>query len=334
MQRIVFRADGNKFIGLGHVYRILALIEMLKYEFECVFVINKPDSIITQQITNICKIIKINNNFNYQTPDSILNNESISFDLKNIVRKEDIVVLDGYHFKDEYQKNLNDIGCKQVIIDDFIGTYNHANAIINHAPGITPNDFKNTNLKFALGLNFAIIRNSFFLPFTEQAIENPIAFICIGGSDYFGYTQKICETVISSNQFKKIHVLCTNKFDSKLIDNLKELERSNNLTIHLNLSAQEISNLMDKCTHAFVSASTVLIESYARKLKCYTGYYTKNQYQIYNGFVNNNLAFGLGNLNELNSKNFCELFQSKMNLKLLEQPLNSTNNFINFFKSL
>lgn len=41
-RQIIFRADAGKRIGYGHFVRTLALADMLKEEFECVFVTQDP----------------------------------------------------------------------------------------------------------------------------------------------------------------------------------------------------------------------------------------------------------------------------------------------------
>ena len=37
MQKLFFRADGNSSIGLGHLLRLLAVADALKYKFEITF---------------------------------------------------------------------------------------------------------------------------------------------------------------------------------------------------------------------------------------------------------------------------------------------------------
>ncbi|MDB5222992.1 MAG: Spore coat polysaccharide biosynthesis protein predicted glycosyltransferase, partial [Chitinophagaceae bacterium] len=41
---ILFRADGNSKIGLGHVYRCLAIAERLSEHFNCYFAIRQQSS--------------------------------------------------------------------------------------------------------------------------------------------------------------------------------------------------------------------------------------------------------------------------------------------------
>lgn len=54
-RRVIFRADGNSYIGLGHVVRSLALVEMLRSEeFRIVFAIQQPNHLIEKQLREIC----------------------------------------------------------------------------------------------------------------------------------------------------------------------------------------------------------------------------------------------------------------------------------------
>ena len=44
-KKIIFRADGNSNIGLGHLYRLFALAEIYKDHYECVFVTKKNSTL-------------------------------------------------------------------------------------------------------------------------------------------------------------------------------------------------------------------------------------------------------------------------------------------------
>jgi spore coat polysaccharide biosynthesis predicted glycosyltransferase SpsG len=52
--RLVLRADGNSRIGLGHVMRLLALADILREQFGCVFVIQEPDAVLLTQLRESC----------------------------------------------------------------------------------------------------------------------------------------------------------------------------------------------------------------------------------------------------------------------------------------
>ena len=45
LKKIIFRADGNSEVGLGHLSRLFSLVEMLKDKYKCFF-LTKSDSFI------------------------------------------------------------------------------------------------------------------------------------------------------------------------------------------------------------------------------------------------------------------------------------------------
>lgn len=333
MQRIVFRADGNHTIGFGHVYRTLALVGMLYNDFECVFAINRPDGFIKDQISKVCQVISLDTEYNYPLPDKMNAENQLPFDLQNVVDERDIVVVDGYHFGMGYQQGLKTTGCKQVWLDDLLRDYPFADAIINHAPGVKSEDYA-AYARLCLGLEYAILRKPFFLPLKPKNYANKIAYISLGGSDYFGFTLKICKGLLATESFNHLHILCSAQFEETLLNDLRQLAKTHPITLHFNLTAEQIVEVMDACTHAFISASTVLIESYSRGLKCFAGYYTQNQHLIYNGFVQNHLAGGLGDFNTITEAHINHLLATEAETEVLGKPLNSTHNFINLFQSL
>jgi|MDTD01.1.fsa_nt_gb UDP-2,4-diacetamido-2,4,6-trideoxy-beta-L-altropyranose hydrolase len=333
MQRILFRADGNRTIGFGHVYRTLALAGMLNNDFECVFAINRPDGFIKDQISKVCQVMSLDTEYNYPIPDKMTTQNQLPYDLQGVVREDDIVVVDGYHFGAEYQQGLKNTGCKQVWIDDLLRDYPFADAVINHAVGIEAAQY-NTNARLALGLEYAILRKPFFSPLKPKDYTNKVAYISLGGSDYFGFTLKICKGLLATNSFNQVHILCSAQFEEGLLSDLRQLAETYPITLHFNLSAEQIVEVMDVCTHAFVSASTVLIESYSRGLKCFAGYYTQNQHLIYNGFIKNQLASAIGDFNTVTEQDIKNLVATDTEIKVLDKPLNSQQNFIKLFRSI
>ena len=63
-RKLIFRVDGNKKIGLGHLYRCLGLAEVISKDFNCSFAISNPDQ-------NIVKLIQ-DANFNLWKLDEII----------------------------------------------------------------------------------------------------------------------------------------------------------------------------------------------------------------------------------------------------------------------
>jgi len=53
-KRIVFRADGNNKIGLGHMIRSLSLASILKDKFKCIFITQNPSDYLKEEIKKEC----------------------------------------------------------------------------------------------------------------------------------------------------------------------------------------------------------------------------------------------------------------------------------------
>ena len=143
MQKIVFRANGSSQIGFGHLYRLIALAEILKDSFYTLFVLFKTDGFIIEEIRNICnEVVVLDGELPYKTSDEIKSSDEITFDLDEILIGCEIVVLDGYYFGENYQKKVKEKGCKLVCIDDLAENNFYADIIINHAPGVNPTIYK------------------------------------------------------------------------------------------------------------------------------------------------------------------------------------------------
>ncbi|MGZ5304564.1 MAG: UDP-2,4-diacetamido-2,4,6-trideoxy-beta-L-altropyranose hydrolase, partial [Bacteroidia bacterium] len=94
--KIIFRADGNSQIGLGHLIRALSLIAILKKDYDCVFAIQQPSEAIKAIIKSECEEI-----ISLPLPEN-LSEEAIYLSGLN----GDCFVLDGYHFDLDYQQIL------------------------------------------------------------------------------------------------------------------------------------------------------------------------------------------------------------------------------------
>jgi spore coat polysaccharide biosynthesis predicted glycosyltransferase SpsG len=150
-RRVIFRADGNSEIGLGHVYRSLALAEILKRDFELIFVTTDPSTEVRELIENTCTnrivILDKGEEHEFKKINSLLN-------------KYDIIILDGYEFSQEYKSKIKN-NCKSFIgISDFNNQYPFADIVISHSPIL--NTTTNTNQKRFIGPEYAILRTEFY----------------------------------------------------------------------------------------------------------------------------------------------------------------------------
>ena len=336
-KRVVLRADGNSLIGFGHIYRLLALADILKNHYYLVFACHATSSFIEQEIKKSCnELVILKVELPFKTPDEISTADEIDFDLGDVLAGNEIVVLDGYYFGLKYQQAIKQKNCKLVCIDDLATNYFVADAIINHAPGIDKEIYKTEpQTKVYSGLDYSILREPFFSNLNINANKKNDAFISLGGSDYFEITLKLVLALNSLNILETLHIMCSSSFPKKMMVELEEMSSKNkSIKLYNNLSATQIVNLMDECKHAFVSASTVLLESYARGLICFAGYYTNNQMFIYNGFVKENKAIGLGNFKDFNYDVIEKIFAISNDARILRKPMNSNTNIQDVFSTL
>ncbi len=254
--RIIFRADGNSRIGLGHVVRSLALADMLREEFECVFAIQAPNPELQEQIRSVCSGIII-------LPPCAPTEERYLHELDAYVSSEEIVVLDGYHFDTAYQHNIKSKGAALVCIDDIHAYPFVADAVINQAGGVQAEAYKTAPYtKLYLGPTYALLRK----PFLEAAKQRrnlperaPNLLLNMGGADPDNHTLRIARELEQLQNIEKVAIVVGGAY--KHLQELQEwLQDKVNYTLQSNLGATEMLDLMLQCPVAITSASGVAYE--------------------------------------------------------------------------
>lgn len=334
---VILRADGNSRMGLGHIYRAMALAEMLKDEFECTFIVNRPEPFILDEIKKRgANPVPIDKEPLFKAAADG-GKQEIPFDLGEFLTGNEIVVTDGYLFGRNYQMAVKERGSGLVCIDDLADTDFFADIVINHAPGIDPASYRiKPGSQLLTGLNYAIIRKPFLKPLANRTPETSRnAFISVGGTDYYGYTEKILALLSGSRQFDTYHILCSSFFDPSLLERLERKSyESGSVRLYFNIDADHLATVLDNCAYAFVSASTILIESFARGLKCFVGYYVNNQRFSYEGFTGNGLGAGLGEFQFLNKKVLDDAIRRQDEIKNIHEPLSSDQRILRAFREL
>lgn len=287
-KQIIIRADGNSQIGLGHVYRMLALGKMFENLSVITFV--SRDQEIAALLPEKFEFVHLNS----EVFDSELD---LGF-LKATFKSEDSVVfLDGYQFDENYQRELKLAGFGLVFTDDMISFKMQADVVINPSLGIKKSDYQYDNTIFGLGPQFAALRPE-YLAEARKPIKNNIEFrkklfVSLGGSDYHNITPKILKAIDQINEIREVVVLTGSSFanDIKKVDG-----ETYSLEQVRDLSASELIKVIDSCDLALTSASTISQEVACVKRPLAIGYYVNNQYRLYHGAVETGIAFGLGDL--------------------------------------
>ena len=314
-KKILFRADGNSSIGLGHLYRLFSLVEMLKEDFEGIYITRSSStlSVIPEEYSTVT------------IPEDISIDKEPDWFANQYDNNKYIIIADGYQFDSIYQKKIKEKGFSLVFIDDLAEEYMYADLVINHSPGLKVSDFKSEDYtRFALGTKFGLLRPVFLetAKHIREITHIDSAFVCFGGADKFNLSLKSVQALLRTDQIKQINVVLGAAYQDK---ELYELEKQfpQRLHIYKNLSEIELNELMLSCNFAIAPASTICYELCCVKMPILGGYFVDNQELIYKGFLEGNAIFGGGNFENYNSNDFEKKIKTVLDIKEYTGYINS-----------
>lgn len=312
-KKIIFRADGNSNTGLGHLYRVFALIEILKESYNYV--------LITRDNTDLNVIPEAYNL--YIIPPNISVNEEPDW-LKNIFSPEEyFIIADGYEYKETYQKDIKNKGFKLVYIDDLAKTHIYADIVINHSIYIEPKDYSaESYTKFGLGAEYAMLRPKFIEASKKSKNISKIYKILVsfGGADIYDLTYRCLRGIIKLKNIQEINIVIGSAYNhSKIYNTIKGFE--DKVVIHKELSESQMVALMNENQLAIVPSSTISYEVCSVNMVVLSGYYVENQMNLYNGLVANELIYSGGDFNTYTPQTFYDKVLEILN----DDPINYQN---------
>ncbi|UFH56401.1 UDP-2,4-diacetamido-2,4,6-trideoxy-beta-L-altropyranose hydrolase [Spirosoma sp. KNUC1025] len=249
MNHLLFRADGNAQLGMGHVMRCLALADMLKGEFAMKFAITDPTPAVQSLIESAGLTV-------LPLPDSA---DKAAF--WGDVHSENIVVLDGYSFDETFQRAVRARVRKLVFIDDLIHGHQVADVVINHSGGIAQGKYNTASYtQLYLGPHYAMLRPEFFRSegFSTPPPDGPI-FVSLGGADPYNTSLTVLEAIRQVDATLPVQiVLGPFHPDRASIESFKN--QLPNLSILQNLSAAQMMDALQQCSLAITACSTIAYE--------------------------------------------------------------------------
>lgn len=277
--KIIFRADANFEIGYGHFIRTLALADILKDYFFCVFYTANPTKYQISQLNKVCEFVS-------------LNEENKLSEFLSFLSGDEIVILDNYYYDSLYQQKIKAKGCKVVCIDDMHDKRYNCDVIINQV--ITDKSKFNcrNNTFLCLGNSWALLRKPFLdlKSIERHTIYNKLhVLIMYGGIDKFNLSEETAEYISKISIVDHITIVVGDSHQMKSIT-------SNKIDIKRSLSASEIANLMQISDVGIMSTSSVCLEAKACSLPIIAGYYVDNQKEIYEVYKKNKEIVPIGSL--------------------------------------
>lgn len=275
IRKVIIRADGDSTMGMGHLMRCFALAQMLTPDFEVQFLcVSAPES--------FSKLVQ-SKNIGFK---QLLSHDSI---FEFIGSEKFLVVLDGYHFPVNYDKSLSEKSTV-IWIDDIPGDFKYADALINHAPGISATEYSiSPQAVFCLGPQFALLQPD-FLGVEKKSVNdgsNRITslFICFGGADPQNYSLKFLDQAVQISWLDKIQIaLGGANTNLELIESLAAA--NDRVQLFYNVSAEEMAALYRSNSAVLVPSSGVLMEALACNNSVVSGWYVPNQKRFFSDYCN------------------------------------------------
>lgn len=256
---IVFRADGNEFLGMGHVMRCLSIAdEFSRNNMECIFISSddKPKKIIEQKGYKCISL-----NVRYTDKEGEL--EALRQHIESL--NPQIMIVDSYYVTQKYFDILGKY-CTVVYIDDLCENAFDVNYVINYNVYADENDYINLYKKYniklprlLLGGRYIPLRKQFH--YIENKPRNEICkdvFVSTGGADYFHISHKLVKYICEKNIYVyRFHILVGSM--NADIDNIERMCMNNDyIIVHKNVS--NVKDIMCECDIAVSAAGSTLYE--------------------------------------------------------------------------
>lgn len=211
VRALIIRADASVEIGAGHVMRCIALAQEWKLRGGSVCFVSAATSEFVQ--TRI-----IQEGFEFQ---EMCSQAATMEDAKELLRiaeqnETNVVVLDGYQFKEEYHDTVASSGLITLAIEDGFRLQHCATSFVldqNHGTSVTryPNVSENTHL--LLGTDYALLRREFLDAnrnqerFDQKGAELR-CLVTLGGADPNNVTDTVIKGLLLLNDTKmKVRIL-------------------------------------------------------------------------------------------------------------------------------
>lgn len=274
MKTVVFRADGNKTIGTGHVMRCLALAFAFSTSGYHVTFAMSDDSLQK-------KIRKYG--FDFINVDSRFDDYSVhSVPFFNYIKTAtpSIVVVDNYSVKVDYLLQIRQLTKVLYISEDYDPTMvNAVDYFLNY------NIYMNCVIPIQsdgiqlLGTQFTLLRDEFAKPLRDSTPEHKTITVFTGGSDFFNIAPGLVQQLAEEDRLHEYHIIVVSGPLNPNIPKLMSLANSCS-KISIVIDPTSISDVMDNTSIAISSGGSILYELCSRGIPTISFSLASNQENI------------------------------------------------------
>tara|TARA_R110002110_G_scaffold415719_1_gene654205 strand:- start:41699 stop:42727 length:1029 start_codon:yes stop_codon:yes gene_type:complete len=189
---IIIRVDATAEMGAGHFMRCMALAQWCQEErLKILFVYS--------ELLPIANKFLIENQFDSEEIEKFDSLVEDAMQVQKIALKyhATLVVIDGYHFTNQYFNKLRHQKFKIIKIDDFGNDVDYVDIVINQNPWSKKIHYPD-NIKCFLGLEYLLLKKeywSFFKNSKTNRGEKKRVLVSLGGSDVIGVLEKVVKSI-------------------------------------------------------------------------------------------------------------------------------------------
>ena len=290
---IVFRADASAEIGAGHIMRCLALAQRLAASGESsVFLIcHITPSVRVRLESEDFEIIELNSK-----PGSL--DDAAQTVLVANRLSASWIVLDGYHFGENYQRKIKDSKLNLLTIDDY-GHLEHyySDIILNHHIYASEDLYlkREPYTILLLGPKYALIRKEFLRWQNWERTVPQIAanlLVALGG---FCHEEIVLKVLIALEKLppQKLNVVIVGA-NSAISEKIKVLMEKSNITISLMNNVNDMSDLLVWADIAISAGGTSTLEFSFMGLPSIVTAIADNQRRVVEELGRSGVAINLG----------------------------------------
>lgn len=272
MKKIAIITDGSFKMGLGHVYRTIALAKELSGFGKVIFYTQSENIVVDKIKNNGYKVFKVNSDHELK--------ERLDFE------KPNAIIIDKLEVDENFARDIkNDLNSKLIIFGNISSANKYADVVIN---AIIGTNYKNktyldedTKTLYLEGPKYLVLRREFYENKNPYKFRNNLENILLifGGSDQANLTTKVLDKLLSMNHNFKVDIVLGSafKFDKELDKILKNHKNKKN-SIKTYKNVNNVSKLMLNSDLVITSPGTTMYEA------CYLGVpaiaLCQNKYQI------------------------------------------------------
>ncbi|MFQ5533278.1 MAG: UDP-2,4-diacetamido-2,4,6-trideoxy-beta-L-altropyranose hydrolase [Sphingomonadales bacterium] len=260
LTHVLFRADGGREIGAGHLMRCLALAQEFRQHGACV-------TFACQQLVPGFEDRLAAEGIDCQAIAALRGSESDARQTAGLAAGLccDLVVIDGYRFDSRFQRTVKDLHLKTLIIDDeaTLACY-HADYILNQNLNAQPAMYQGRapDATLLLGADYVLLRDEFRdarPPSRAIADHARRVLVTLGGADPLAITERLLGSIAAAADALEIVAVIGGATPRR--EAIRALTGAGGAKIEVREDARDMAALMAWADSGIISAGTTMWEA-------------------------------------------------------------------------